>query len=67
MSMPVAARPHLEQKLDWGHEGVEKDLMEIAHHIVDWEASLSSHLGLTHVDIHDITEGSNNLELQRYD
>ena len=55
-SLPPAARPHLELQLDWGHEGVERDLMEIADHMLDWEQRLSTHLGLTAIQISDIKE-----------
>ena len=64
-SLPACARPHLELQLDWGHEGVDKDLSEIADHMLDWEEKLSTHLGLTTTDIHDITKGIQNLALQR--
>ena len=50
------ACPLLEQLLDWDHEGVDKDLIEIAHHMLNWEEKLCSHLGLTEVDKHDIKE-----------
>ncbi len=53
-SLPPAARPHLELKLDWGHEGVEKDLSKIADHMIGWEEKLSTHLELTRIDIDDI-------------
>jgi hypothetical protein len=53
--------------LDWGHDGVEKDLSEIADHMLDWEEKLPTHLGLTPIDIHDIKEiYSNRPVLQRY-
>ena len=67
-TLPASARPHLELQLDWGHGGVETDLCEIAHVMLDWEVKLSTHLGLTEVDVHDITRGImliGNLELQR--
>ena len=74
-TLPASARPHLELQLDWGHGGVETDLCEIAHVMLDWEVKLSTHLGLTEVDltevgltevdVHDITRGISNLELQR--
>ena len=64
-TLPASARPHLELQLDWGHGGVEIDLCEIAHVMLDWEVKLSTHLGLTEVDVHDITRGISNLELQR--
>ena len=63
--LPASARPHLELQLDWGHGGVETDLCEIAHVMLDWEVKLYSSLGLTKVDVHDIRRGTSNLELQR--
>ena len=42
-SLPASALPHLEQQLDWN------DLIEIAHHMLDWEEKLCTHLGLTAV------------------
>ncbi len=53
-SLPPPARLHLELQLDWGHKGVDKDLNEIADHMMDWEEKLSTHLELTHTDIHDV-------------
>ena len=65
-SLPASARPLLEQQLDCDNEGVDKDLIEIAHHMLDWEEKLCSHLGLTLVDVHDIREiHPRNPELQR--
>ena len=65
-SLPASARPLLEQQLDWDHQGVDKDLIEIAHHMLGWEEKLCSHLGLTEVDVHDIEKiHSGNPELQR--
>ena len=59
-SLPASALPHLGQQLDWN------DLIEIAHHMLDWEEKLCTHLGLTAVDIHDIkAKRQNNPELQR--
>ena len=55
-SLPACARPHLDLELDHGHEGVDKDLCEIAYHMLDWEENFSTHLGLTDIDIHDIKE-----------
>ena len=52
--LPPNARPHLELKLDHDHEGVDKDLYEIAEHMLGWDEQLSTHLKLTEVDIHDI-------------
>ena len=61
-SLPPHVRPHLEVQLDW-----DKDIDVIAHHMLDWEEKLRSHLGLTEVDVHDIkaVHGSNP-GLQRY-
>ena len=64
-SLSPAARPHLELQLDCDHEGVETDLYEIADHMIKWEKKLSSLLGLTEVDMHDIKEGIHSLVLQR--
>ena len=65
-SLPPPARPHLELQLDKGHGGVEEDLHEIAHHMLDWEEKLSVLLRLTQVNIRDIKD-KNQLkpELQR--
>lgn len=65
-SLPASARPHLELQLDWGHEGVDRDLIEIAHHMLDWEEKLCPLLGLSAVDCHDIKAiHLSNPELQR--
>ena len=56
MPLPASARPLLKKKLDWDNEGVDRDLIEIAYHMLDWEERLCSHLGLTEVDVHDIKE-----------
>ena len=55
-SLPPCARPHLERELDWGHEGVDKDLSEIAECMLHWEEKLSAPLQLTPVDIDDTKE-----------
>ena len=55
-SLPASVQPYLGEVLDWDHKGVDKDLMEIAHHMLGWEEQLSSLLGLTQVDIHDINK-----------
>ena len=52
LSLPADARPHLELQLDFGHGGVEKDLYEIARHMLNWE-EISALLGLTVTDISD--------------
>ena len=54
-SLPASARPLLDKQLDWDNE-TERDLIEIAHHMLDWEEKLCPHLGLTVVDVHDIKE-----------
>ena len=53
-SLPASARPHLELQLDWGHEGVDKDLSEIADHMLHWDGKLSTFLKLTATNVHDI-------------
>ena len=59
-------QPYLDKVLDWDQKGVDKDLMEIAHHMLGWEEQLSAPLGLTQVDIHDIKEmHTNKPKLQR--
>ena len=55
-SLPASARSYLDRELDWSHGGVEKDLSEIAEHMLGWDEKLSAHLELTHIDIHDIKE-----------
>ena len=66
MSLPASARIHLEMQLDSDNEGIEKDLSEIAQHMLEWEEELCVHLGLTKVDIHDIKAMySGNPSLQR--
>ena len=65
-SLPAGARIHLELQLDSDNEGVEKDLSEIAQHMLGWEEKLCVHLRLTKVDIHDIKATySGNPPLQR--
>ena len=64
-SLPACARPHLELRLDWGHDGVERDLYAVADHMIKWEEILAAPLGLTEIDIHDITESICNPVLQR--
>ena len=51
--LPAAAHPHLTLLLDWDN-GVDKDLIKISENMLRWDESLSVHLGLTEVDIHDI-------------
>ena len=64
-SLPAYARSHLELQLDWGHDGVERDLYAVAYHMIKWEEILAAPLGLTEIDIHDITESIYNPVLQR--
>ena len=47
LSLPVPAPSYLEQQLDWGNEGVDEDLSEIADHMIELEEKLSASLGLT--------------------
>ena len=67
LSLPVHARPHLEQQLD--HDGVEIDLCEIADHMLDWEEKLANYLGLTHTEKYDILKDIrlHSLALQRWE
>ncbi len=53
-SLPLNARHHLDLELDLGNGGVDMDLSIIADHMIMWEEKLSTLLGLTEVDIHDI-------------
>ena len=46
----------LDKQLDWCHGGVDKDLYAIADSMLKWEEKLSTHLGLTHIDITNIKE-----------
>ncbi len=64
-SIPACAHSCLELELDWGHDGVERDLSEIADRMINWEEKLYAPLGLTEVDVHDITHGIDSLPLQR--
>ena len=65
-SLHATISPHLEKRIDWDHEGVDRDLNEIADHMLDWEEKLSAHLKLTAMDIHDIKAiHANNPVLQR--
>ena len=64
-SLPASVRPHLEQRLDWDHEGVDKDLSEIAEDMLGWEEELSTHFELTTVNIEDIKTMHSNPVLQR--
>ena len=44
--------PYLENELDRDND-IDKDLREIAHHMLDWDSKLATHLKLTEVDISD--------------
>ena len=61
-SLPTSAHPHL---IDWDSEGVDRDLNEIALHMLGWEERLCTPLGLTATDIHDIKEEYAKPKLQR--
>lgn len=50
-SLPASVQPYLDYQLDWEHEGVDKDLIEIADNMLHWEEYLCDSLGLTGVDI----------------
>ena len=52
-SLPANTHAYLDFQLDWDN-GEDRDLIEIAHHMLDWEVKMCKHLGLTIVDIHDI-------------
>ena len=65
-SLPAGSHHLLEQQVDYDHEGVDKDLDEIAQYMLDWEEKLLPHLSLTEVDRHDIKViHSNSPVLQR--
>lgn len=53
-TLPASAHPHLKQKLDYDHNGVDTDLIEIANYMVDWEVKLSAPFELTEEDVKDI-------------
>ena len=55
-SLSCSARYHLDKQLDWDNEGVDKDLYKIAENMSNWEERLACHLGLSRIDICDITE-----------
>ena len=65
-SCNLTSSPHLEKTLDWDNRGVEKDLIEIAKHLTEWEEKLVSPLGLTHTEKKDIkAKYAREPELQR--
>ena len=53
-SLPPSAHEYLDQELDWDNEGVDKDLCEIADHMLDWEVKLAAPMSLTPIVMHDI-------------
>ena len=58
-------RPLLEKQLDWDND-IERDLIQIAYHMLSWEEKLCPHLELNVVDVHDTKErNSGKPELQR--
>ncbi len=57
-------RPHLEYQLDRDNK-MDRDLREIAHHMLDWDLKLSIGLRLTEVDIRDIKDEYSKPQLQR--
>ena len=59
-SLHASAHLYLDVQLEW------EDLCKISRYMLNWEVKLCSHFGLTEIDIHDITRGINDLELQRY-
>ena len=59
-SLHASAHLYLDVQLEWA------DICEISRHMLNWEVKLCTHFGLTEIDIHDITKGINDLELQRY-
>ena len=64
-SLPSDVYPQLEYQLDWDNE-VDRDLREIAHHMLGWDLKLATYLKLTEVDISDIKgEHAAKPELQR--
>lgn len=56
----------LKKRLDWDAGGVDKDLIKIAEHMLNWREKLSGHLELTNVEINDILEREDAPALQRY-
>ena len=53
-SLPASAQTYLDRQLDWDQEGVDRHLNLIAESMIDWETKLSTPLGLTEVQIHDL-------------
>lgn len=53
--IPTSAHPLLQKQLDWDNQ-TDRDLIEIASNMLDWEENLCTHLGLKEVDIRDIKD-----------
>ena len=64
-SLSDAATSYLDKELDWDNN-YNKDLIEIAEHMLEWETHLTSPFHLTETDIDDITREPKS-QLQRYD
>ena len=56
--LPVAVFPYLDKELDWDND-YERDLIEIANHMLRWEEQLAAPFKLSPVDIHDIKSTPN--------
>jgi hypothetical protein len=55
----------LERRLDWDNKE-ERDLIEIAQYLTEWEEVLRAPLGLKPTDVNDIkAKHQNNPKLQR--
>ena len=52
--LPATAQSYLDNQLDWDQEGVDRHLNQIADTMLHWEEKLSTSLGLTEVQIHDL-------------
>ena len=63
--LPDTAYNHLNEELDYNNKGVDVDLNEIAEDMTEWEERLTSYLGLTRTNIHDIKKEIDILSLQR--
>ena len=66
-SLPKSVSPFLCEKLDWDHNGVEKDLDAIARTMSNWEAQFAVKLGLTRAEIEDIRAEKYALQRLVYD
>ena len=63
-SLSPSVHPYLEEQLDRDSD-VDADLCEIAHHMLDWDSTLATHLKLTKEDVSDIKQKYSDPELQR--